>query len=78
MPDHAPNVTAQQLKDAMPMFLSTAHKQVALPPDADSFCAMIGFAGIVILTVSYAGLVLLPNVAIHTTASAASSSSNPK
>jgi O-antigen ligase len=43
---------------------------LALPRDADSFCAMIGFAGIVILTVSYAGLVLLPNVAIHTTASA--------
>jgi O-antigen ligase len=43
---------------------------LALPRDADSFSAMMAFAGIVILTVSYAGVFLLPNVAIHTTASA--------
>jgi O-antigen ligase len=43
---------------------------LALPRDADSFSALIAFAGIVIVVVSYIGLVALPDVAIHTTASA--------
>ena len=38
-----PIVTAQQLKDAMPMFLSTAHKQVALPPDAERLSLELRF-----------------------------------
>jgi O-antigen ligase len=42
---------------------------LALPRDADSFSAAIAFAGITIVVVSYIGLVLLPDVAIHTTAS---------
>jgi O-antigen ligase len=43
---------------------------LALPRDVDSFAAMIAFAGIVIVVVSYIGLVTLPDVAIHTTDSA--------
>jgi O-antigen ligase len=42
---------------------------LALPRDADSFSAAIAFAGITIVVVSYIGLVLLPDVAIHTAAS---------
>jgi len=43
---------------------------LALPRDADSFSAMIAFAGIVVIVASYIGLVLLPDVAVHTTDSA--------
>jgi O-antigen ligase len=43
---------------------------LALPRDADSFAAMIAFAGIVIVVVSYIGLVTLPAIAIHTSDSA--------
>jgi O-antigen ligase len=43
---------------------------LALPRDADSFAAMIASAGIVIVVVSYIGLVTLPAIAIHTSDSA--------
>jgi O-antigen ligase len=43
---------------------------LALPRDADSFSALIAFSGIVIVVVSYIGLAALPDVAIHTSASA--------
>ena len=39
---------------------------LALPRDADSFSATLAFAGITVVVVSYIGVVLLPDVAIHT------------
>ncbi len=39
---------------------------LTLPRDADDFCAVIGFAAAAVLIVSYAGLLVLPDVAKHT------------
>ena len=43
---------------------------LALPRDADAFSAVLAFAGITVVVASYIGLVLLPDVAIHTANSA--------
>lgn len=43
---------------------------LAIPRDADSFSMVIAFAGITIVVLCYVGLVLFPNEAKHTTASA--------
>ena len=43
---------------------------LALPRDADDFCAVVGFAAATVLLVSYAGVLALPDLAKHTAASA--------
>ena len=43
---------------------------LALPRDADAFSAVLVFAGTIVIVTSYIGLVLLPDIAIHTTDSA--------
>ncbi|MFU0503919.1 O-antigen ligase family protein [Pseudaminobacter sp. NGMCC 1.201702] len=42
---------------------------LAIPRDADAFSAVIAFAGFVVVGMSYIGLVLYPNEAMHTAAS---------
>ncbi len=43
---------------------------VAVPRDADAFATMLSVAGIAVVLICYAGLVLYPDIAIHTSNSA--------
>ncbi len=43
---------------------------LSLPRDADAFSAVIAFAGITVVVASYVGIILLPDIAIHSANSA--------